>query len=103
MTLDRGEIVAAVDGLPRVFYCEPLRAINKIRNGQNVGAALHPGSDDAWRCPNALLTYQPTVATGPLAWGHRSLALLRKSRALCCAMENIRSPAGRSALYTEKK
>jgi hypothetical protein len=46
MTLTRGEIVAAVDGLPEVFYCEPLRAINKIRNGQNVGAALHPGSDD---------------------------------------------------------
>jgi len=55
MTLDRGEMVAAVDGLREIFYCELLRAINKIRNGQNVGAALHPGSDDAWRCPNALL------------------------------------------------
>jgi len=55
MTLTRGEIVAAVDGLSELFYCEPLRAINKIRNGRSLGAALHPGSDNAWRCPNALL------------------------------------------------
>jgi len=34
MTLTRGELVAAVDGLQEVFYCEPLRAINKIWNGQ---------------------------------------------------------------------
>src|ERR1700691_6279605 len=59
MTLTRGEIVAAVDGLSELFYCEPLRAINKIRNGRSLGAALHPGSDNAWRCPNALLIYQP--------------------------------------------
>src|ERR1700733_3003060 len=102
MTLTRGEIVAAVDGLSELFYCEPLRAINKIRNGRSLGAALHPGSDNAWRCPNALLIYQP-MDRRPLAWGHRSLALRRKSRALWGEMENVRSPASRSALYTEKK
>ena len=104
MALTRGEIVAAVDGLPEIFYCETLRAINNIRNGQNVGAALHPGSDDAWRGPNALLIYQPmNRSDGPLAWGHRSLALLRQSRALGGEMENACSPASRSAIYTEKK
>src|SRR5580692_515749 len=104
MTLTRGKIVAAADGLPEIFYCETLRAINNIRNGQNVGAALHPASDDAWRCPNALLIYQPmNRSNGPLAWGYRSLALLRKSRALCGGMENACSPASRSAIYAEKK
>jgi hypothetical protein len=34
MALTHGEIVAAVDGLPEVFYGEPIRAINKIRDGK---------------------------------------------------------------------
>src|ERR1700677_405308 len=59
MGLTRGEMVAAPSTVAQKYFCEPLRVAHKIWSGQNLGAALHPGSDNAWRCPNALLIYQP--------------------------------------------